>query len=310
MQNLIWKIILIALLLIGCVFAVTPPDKKIRLGRDLSGGVSLIYSVRMGDDVDRRSVLSQTIEVLKERVNPDGVFDIQMTPLGTDRIEVVMPLPSPQVKELATIYRGHLDILLKAAQIRASELDQALSDGNAHVVLGDEGVRGTLIANLQLQYLDLQRLTTELEANPSNGSLEQQVADIEIQYEDNRELLLAMSLDRNEIARLLQLSPLGEPLRDGNNRVIRDSSTDEVLRGVAARDVAFAELETAYPQLSTKLGTLLDTFDDYQDKRSGFDDPEDLIRMLRGAGGVRFPNCCHYWQSRRSRCCRLASATR
>ena len=72
MQNLLWKIILIALLLIGCVFAVTPPEKKIRLGRDLSGGVSLIYSVRMDDDVDRRAVLSQTIEVLKERVNPDS----------------------------------------------------------------------------------------------------------------------------------------------------------------------------------------------------------------------------------------------
>jgi len=95
MQNLITKIILIALILIGCAFAVTPPEKKIRLGRDLSGGVSLVYSVRMDDDtLDRQAVLSQTIEVLKERVNPDGVLDIQMTPLGTDRIEIVMPLSS------------------------------------------------------------------------------------------------------------------------------------------------------------------------------------------------------------------------
>ena len=73
MQNLLWKIILIALLLIGCLFAVIPPEKKIRLGRDLSGGVSLIYSVRMDEDADRQTVLSQTIEVLKERVNPDVV---------------------------------------------------------------------------------------------------------------------------------------------------------------------------------------------------------------------------------------------
>ena len=66
MQNLITKIILIALILIGCAFAVIPPEKKIRLGRDLSGGVSLIYSVRMDDDtLDRQAVLSQTIEVLK-----------------------------------------------------------------------------------------------------------------------------------------------------------------------------------------------------------------------------------------------------
>ncbi|MBT5366046.1 MAG: hypothetical protein HOL14_05935, partial [Phycisphaerae bacterium] len=131
MQNLLWKIILIVLLLIGCVFAITPPDKKIRLGRDLSGGVSLIYSVRMDEGVDRQAVLSQTIEVLKERVNPDGVFDIQMTPLGTDRIEVVMPMPSSEVKELASVHRGFLDALLDGAQIRPGSLDLALADGKA-----------------------------------------------------------------------------------------------------------------------------------------------------------------------------------
>ncbi len=288
MQNLIWKIILIALLLIGCLFAVTPPDKKIRLGRDLSGGVSLIYSVRMDDDVDRQAVLSQTIEVLKERVNPDGVFDIQMTPLGTDRIEVVMPLPSPQVKELMAVYRGHLDDLLNAAQIRSSELDRSLEENKAVEVFGSDGVRGNLVASLQQLHADLQRVTAELDANPSDGALEQQVADVEIDYEDTREQLLAMSLDRNVIARLLQLSPEGDPLRDENGRVIRDTSNDEVLRGVAPRDVAFTDLETSYPHLSFELGSLLDSFDEYQQQRTGFDDPEDLVRMLRGAGVLDF----------------------
>jgi len=239
MQNLIWKIILIITLLIGCVFAITPPDKKIRLGRDLSGGVSLIYSVRMEDDVDRKAVLSQTIEVLKERVNPDGVFDIQMTPLGTDRIEVVMPLPSPEVKDLASVYQGHLDDLLVAAQIRASALDQAIADGDAVEKLGGDGNRGRLVASLQTFHTDLEKANSELDANPTDGALEQKVADIEIEYEDTREQLLLMSLDRNEIARLLQLSPKGEPLRDQNGFVIRDATTDEVLRGVAPRDVAF-----------------------------------------------------------------------
>jgi len=288
MQNLIWKIILIIALLIGCVFAITPPEKKIRLGRDLSGGVSLIYSVRMDEDVDRKEVLSQTIEVLKERVNPDGVFDIQMTPLGTDRIEVVMPLPSPEVKELAEVYRGHLDELLDAAQIRTSELDQSIADGNAVSLFGGEGLRGTLVSNLQTLHEELQRLNDVLEANPNDGSIEQQVADVEIEYEDTREQLLAMSLDRNEVARLLQLSPEGDPLRDENGYVIRDASTDEVLRGTAPRDVAFNDLESSYPHLSLQLGELLDTFDTYQNQRTGFDDPEDLIRMLRGAGVLDF----------------------
>lgn len=288
MQNLFWKIILIIALLVGCVIAMTPPSKKIRLGRDLSGGVSLIYSVRMEEDVDRRAVLSQTIEVLKERVNPDGVFDIQMTPLGTDRIEVVMPLPSAEVKGLASIYRGHLDALLVAAQIRAGVLDQALADGEAVEKLGGEGTRGTLVAKLQLLHDELEKASTALQSTPKDGALEQQVADLEIDFEDTRELLLEMSLDRNEIARLLQMSQLGEPMRDANGRVIRDPNTDEVLRDVAPRDVAFAELQSSYPHLADQLGILLDTFEEYQFKRTGFDDPEDLIRMLRGAGVLDF----------------------
>ncbi len=288
MQNLLWKIILIIALLIGCVFAMTPPEKKIRLGRDLSGGVSLIYSVRMDEDVDRETVLSQTIEVLKERVNPEGVFDIQMTPLGTDRIEVVMPLPSPQVKDLAEIYRGHLDELLKASQIRATQLDQALVDGNAETIFGGEGARGILVATLQNKYIDLQRLNRELDENPTDGALEQQVADVELEFEDVRERLLELSLDRNEISRLLQLSSEGDPLRDANGRVIRDTETDEVLRDIAPRKVALTELETTYPHLSTHLGNLITTFEEYQEKRTGFDDPEDLIRMLRGAGVLDF----------------------
>jgi SecD/SecF fusion protein len=288
MQNLLWKIILIVLLLLGCVFAITPPEQKIRLGRDLSGGVSLIYSVRMDEGVDRQAVLSQTIEVLKERANPEGVFDIQMTPLGTDRIEVVMPLPSAEVKELASVYRGHLDDLLAGAQIRVGSLDQALAEGNAVEKFGGEGARGTLVTDLQRMYDELSIVTAQLLVEPENGMLEQKVADAEIDFEDTREQLLSMSLDRNEVSHLLQLSPIGEPLRDADGRVVRDENTDEVLRGVAPRDVAFIELENGYPHLSAELGALVDSFNVYQDKRTGFDDPEDLIRMLRGAGVLDF----------------------
>ena len=288
MQNLLWKIILIVLLLIGCVFAITPPDKKIRLGRDLSGGVSLIYSVRMDEGVDRQAVLSQTIEVLKERVNPDGVFDIQMTPLGTDRIEVVMPLPSAEVKELGKVYKGYLDDLLLGAQIRAGSLDQALADNTAIEEFGGEGARGTLVTDLQRLYDERESATAELEADVTSGSLEQKVADSEIDFEDTREQFLSLSLDRNEISRLLQLSPIGDPLRDAEGRVLRDENTDEVLRGIAPRDVAFAELESGYPHLSAELGSLVDTFNEYQNRRTGFDDPEDLVRMLRGAGVLDF----------------------
>jgi SecD/SecF fusion protein len=289
MQNLIWKIILIALILIGCAFAAIPPEKKIRLGRDLSGGVSLVYSVRMDDEtVDRQALLSQTIEVLKERVNPDGVLDIQMTPLGTDRIEVVMPLPNAEVKELADKYRAKLDVLLVKAQIRPASLDQALEDGNAVAEFGSDAASGQLVEDLQTTWTQLQEALGHLKTDPADGLFEQRVADLEIDVEDLREQLLAMSLDKNEVMRLLQLSREGEPLRDETGYVLRNEQTDEVLRGAAPRDSALAELGSAYPHLSEQLSELVGSFDEFQTKRTGFDDPEDLIRMLRGAGVLEF----------------------
>ena len=66
MQNLIAKIVLIVAIIGGCLWAFIPPSEKIRLGRDLSGGVSLVYSVRMPEGANRRQVLDQTIDVLKD----------------------------------------------------------------------------------------------------------------------------------------------------------------------------------------------------------------------------------------------------
>ena len=98
-----------------------PPEEKIRLGRDLSGGVSLVYSVRMPDNADRSKILDQTIRVLNDRVNPQGVLDIAMTPLGADRIEIVMPLPNEEVKKLARAYEGSLETFIAEAEINRAE---------------------------------------------------------------------------------------------------------------------------------------------------------------------------------------------
>src|SRR6188508_1473010 len=80
-------------------------SKPVRFGKDLQGGVSLIYAVKMSDTANREQVLAQTIDVLKNRINPQGVLDISMQPQGTDRIEVVMPLPSPEVQGLQRDYK-------------------------------------------------------------------------------------------------------------------------------------------------------------------------------------------------------------
>src|SRR4051812_13477573 len=103
-KNIYTHLVIVLLALVLAVYAIYPPAKKIRLGKDLAGGVSLVYSVQMGPNDNPKDVIDKTIEVLKRRVDPDGLMEISMVQAGNDRIEITMPLPSEQVKGLKKKY--------------------------------------------------------------------------------------------------------------------------------------------------------------------------------------------------------------
>jgi len=150
MKNLGMKIALNLALIALAIFVVVVKD--VRLGKDLRGGVSLIYRVNMTEEEgDPRSRLAEVIRTLKERVNPTGVFDISMEPLGRDRIEVVMPLPGAEVQALQQEARRAMDALLSQAEIDAGTLDDSLRRGTAPAEVGGDTAspRGQLVAQLQ-----------------------------------------------------------------------------------------------------------------------------------------------------------------
>src|SRR6187397_2304356 len=118
MRALIRNLMLILTVIVVCIWSIIPPDKKLRLGKDLRGGVSLIYSVQIkpGDPPD---VISRVIDVLKQRVDPNGLSEISIAQQGRDRIEITMPLPSKRVKLLKEAYDAEL------AKLGAMSLDAA-----------------------------------------------------------------------------------------------------------------------------------------------------------------------------------------
>ena len=64
MKNILLKLAFIIALVLLFLWSVIPPEKKIRLGKDLQGGVSLVYSVDVPEGTDADEVLAQTIDVL------------------------------------------------------------------------------------------------------------------------------------------------------------------------------------------------------------------------------------------------------
>ncbi len=296
MQNMVSKLLLIVVLLVLCVWAIVPPKDKIRLGKDLQGGVSLIYHVNIDpEEKNKQDILNQTITVLKDRVNPTGVLDISMQPLGVDRIEVAMPLAGEEVQQLRLAYDNALEGLLDKAEIPTSDLDSAVRLGNSVQQFGgSEGTRRfELINQLQdafnaWQEADAAYKEAKEAGQEMLGALAQAVADTKIEYEDTRAEVLHLSLDRASVIRTLQLPTEDRQQKDDDNNVIRDPDTNEPILLPSQRAEALDLLKSQFSHLTDELDGLVEKYDEFQAKRKGFDDPEDLMRMLRGAGVLEF----------------------
>src|SRR5690242_13966735 len=115
MRVLIRNLVIILVVMAVAAWSIIPPEKKLKTGKDLSGGVSLVYSVQVqpGD----KDVVPKVIEVLKNRVDPNDLAEISIMQQGRDRIEITMPLPSARVKKLKKAFEDEL------AKLAATNLD-------------------------------------------------------------------------------------------------------------------------------------------------------------------------------------------
>lgn len=127
-----WKIGLILSTTLVSTFIVLFGD--FRLGVDLKGGVILVYEVdqkataamsKKGQSSDWN--MDQLINVLKRRLNPDGLKEIVIRPFGSQQVEIVVPEVDPV--EVAKIKRdiataGVLQFMIVAGETDDGELLQ------------------------------------------------------------------------------------------------------------------------------------------------------------------------------------------
>ncbi|MFO0792674.1 MAG: protein translocase subunit SecD [Candidatus Brocadiaceae bacterium] len=64
---------------------------KIKLGLDLKGGSELLYKVRVDEREDRPGITKEIIEVLKKRIDPQGVIEYRIQEQGSHRILIQVP---------------------------------------------------------------------------------------------------------------------------------------------------------------------------------------------------------------------------
>jgi SecD/SecF fusion protein len=125
-----WKIALIVGSILAGLIAMIPPDKKLKLGIDLAGGTILVYQVspeNKGPNFD----MDELIAALKQRADPQGVKEMPIRKIGSDRIEIILPKASDEeveeVKKMLTDV-GSLEfrILATRKHTDSGDLNRAL----------------------------------------------------------------------------------------------------------------------------------------------------------------------------------------
>ncbi|MGC4108807.1 MAG: protein translocase subunit SecD [Thermomicrobiales bacterium] len=122
MKNQLTRIVVIVVTILFAAYAVSDP-RKFKLGPDLTGGTILVYRVTDPTAVN----INDMMPAIENRLDPAGLKNFVIRPLGNDRIEIVMPEAKPdEVKEIK--YRvstvGQLEFRIVADRRRHStEID-------------------------------------------------------------------------------------------------------------------------------------------------------------------------------------------
>ena len=101
-ENARRKVIFIAALLLVAIGLLVVPEKPFRMGLDLQGGTRLEYrfdfdaAVRAGmidqaEAQDSYALLAEFANIIRERIDPNGILEASIRPEGTDRIVIEIP---------------------------------------------------------------------------------------------------------------------------------------------------------------------------------------------------------------------------
>ncbi|RIK66322.1 MAG: hypothetical protein DCC65_10140 [Planctomycetota bacterium] len=127
-RDLWWKIAIVGGVMALAFAMVWPIDQKLKQGIDLAGGYSLLYEI---DDTgmgaaEKADLSERVMRVLRERVDPKGVFNLVWRPVGTNRLEIQMPRPSEEIVEARRKYEEHQN-QIQSTIVRRTDVLRALA---------------------------------------------------------------------------------------------------------------------------------------------------------------------------------------
>ncbi|MDX2146382.1 MAG: protein translocase subunit SecD [Planctomycetota bacterium] len=296
MRPILRNAIIVLAVLATALSFLLPVDKTLKLGKDLQGGVSLVYNVQIRPDEDSESVLTQVADALKRRLDPKGLLEIAIVSQGRDRLEITMPLPGESAKVAGDAYEQELARLSKA-ELTEARLEQVMAlQGQArqdaiNELAGVNPARQELLERAAratdesvAKRAEFERARAENADEATINRLIDEAGAARQASIDLRQEVLRSTLRAGEVAQALALSD--EPhyvqdmrIRDKEKRVVQIPSD---------RDYALEQILKKHPEAKADLDRIVAAWEAYEREGAGIEDAQDLMKRIRGAGVLSF----------------------
>ena len=302
MKYPIWKPLLIVLIIAGCGALIA--SKGLKPGIDLAGGTTLVYDVLVPEGKDSEQVINDTIAVQSNRVDSAGVKNLVWRAEAGDRISVTMAQAAPVVKEKREAFDAVRQELL-AQTLDPAEVDSAviLEDAAAQSAAFTEiaGADEALLAKLQaLAELAAERDAMREPYAAANRLWQEKIEEfgdnpVESQQEELDALLADLNAKTTAFREARQA--FNAARSDALAGSVRGVDLDRVLalsnemrrgRDTTPRSEALVAFKASHPAAAEGIDKVAAAWAEFEAVKGPLDDPEDLKRMLRGAGVLEF----------------------
>ena len=286
-RRLEWRLSLVVAVLAICAFGLNlrkDPQtgvwhNDLKLGLDLAGGTSLLYEISVPSGTNAEEAIAQTIEVLKRRVDPDGVRSLTWRQEAGNRLEIQMPRPSTEVDQKRAAVDQleekieEKDIERAAVESTIALSGQAFEAGVKDLIKGVEG-REPLLRALAERYREREAARDAMAKAVDEDrriDLAGQVALAEKRYDEAMVQVMATNLSVGQL-----------------RRVLARSDTPAQGQDVSPRQLGLNQIKQEHPLRVDDIEAFTAAYDEYEKVKGPLDDPADLIRLLKGSGELAF----------------------
>jgi len=286
-RRLEWRLTLIVGVLAFCAVGLDLHKSEetgewqngLKLGLDLAGGTSLLYEVNVPEDANADELIARTIEVLKKRVDPEGVRSLSWREEAGNRIEIQMPRPSKEVERKRSQLDNIEDSIEQRNITRAQVLDALKKSGIAF----DESV-AKLTKGVEGRADLLRQLKEHHDAFNTAKAAMEGVEDEDARIDMAGKVALAQKRYDEALAAVLNTNLSPGHLRRVLGRV--DTATEE--GELSPRQKGIEQLKAEHPLRTDDIEAFIEAYNAYAQVKGPLDDASDLIRLLKGAGVLEF----------------------